>query len=448
MATPSTIPNFADDEVLEEIERELTEVIEADAVAEAGRFVINLQKLFNRPPNDQLRTTNPALYDHYMDLLAQAQLLTLPSRSEREAVDLFESHFFHGYTSIRTKINVEAKIHGLLVGTPGFIARDDVKRALRAALLRNRESFAEGTIEINGKTEPQTLGAWLRYYLSVVGAAPRQQALVRAEFFQRDQLVLKLAPEQRNVLREIVEFFEQISQSTLTPEGLEDRVTVVVDGKLQVYRNGFFEDLEKTDAAKIIRRLAELTAEPSKDVEEASPVAAIDHTPAEARRSDAIMAAYRGDPAKAQALLAEQQRLAPFVGTPGKLAAEFFAAVQRGKTLEVWAALLALASTGQLFDLLAQDEKLRTYLMAIWPKLYGPAATEAFARDPRSWQSIRLFLQYVLQERLRLPEAEAARIGAQVSNALQQATPGKYSAFAYYDVKTKAFRWMTSEAQK
>lgn len=450
MATPAAIIDLSSSEAYQEISRQLDDVIREDAVADAGRFVLNMAKLLRQPPNDVLRTQHPEPYTRYEELLALAYFVSLPARSAKEAVDLFERHFLRAYARLRTEVNIANKIHGLLVGTPGFTARDDLKRALRTALLRNAEVFTATPFQLEGKEVEPTLGNWLRYYLSVVGAQPQQGKLARAEFFQRDRAVLTLTQDERRVLQEVIEFFDDLSQSSQTPEGLEDRVTVVIDGKLQLYRNGFFEDLEKSEAAKVIRRLMPTQAGETASVAADRPTlpTAPARTQSDADRSAAIMAAYRGDPTKAQALLAEQQRLAPFVGTPGKLAAEFFAAVQRGKTLEVWAALLALASTGQLFDLLAQDEKLRTYLMAIWPKLYGPAATEAFARNSHSWQSIRLFLQYVLQERLRLPEAEAARIGAQVSNALQQATPGKYSAFAYYDVKTKAFRWMTGEAQK
>lgn len=454
MADPITFPNLADPTVADAIAAQIADTIREDAVADAGRFILNMAKLMRTPPNDQLRTANPELYANYEELLAQARMLALPSCSEREAVDLCERHFLQAYLRLRAEVNIANKIHGLLVGTPGFSARDELKRALRAALQRNGEVFVSGMLPLEGHDVPQTLGNWLRYYLAVVGAAPAKGSLARAEFFQRDRSILALSSDQQQVLHEIIEFFDDLSQSSLTPEGLEDRVTVVVDGKLQLYRGGYFEDLEKSEAAKVIRRLAAVsggaTAAPTAPVEPASvgsppPVA---RTLAGDDRSAAIVAAYRGDPGQAQAVAAEQQRLASLGGDVAKLAAEFFRAVQRSNVAAAHAALLTLAATGQLPELLAGDEKLRAYLMAVWPKTYGAASAAALARDPRSWQSVRLLLQYVLQERLRLPEAEAARIGAQVSNALQRSMPGKYPAFAYYDVTAGAFHWMEPEAGK
>lgn len=449
-----TFPNLADPTVADAIAVQMADTIREDAVADAGRFILNMAKLLRTPPNDQLRTANPELYANYEELLAQARMLALPSCSEREAVDLFERHFLQAYLRLRTEVNIANKIHGLMVGTPGFAARDELKRALRAALQRNGEVFASGMLPLEGRDVPQTVGNWLRYYLAVVGAAPAKGSLARAEFFQRDRNILALASDQQQVLHEIIEFFDDLSLSSLTPEGLEDRVTVVVDGKLQLYRGGYFEDLEKSEAAKVIRRLAAVsgsaTAAPTAPVEPASAVSALAsaRTPVGDDRSAAIVAAYCGDPAQAQAVAAQQQRLVSLGGDSAKLAAEFFRAVQRSNVAGVHAALLVLAATGQLPQLLATDEKLRAYLMAVWPKTYGPASAAAFASDPRSWQSVRLLLQYVLQERLRLPEGEAARIGAQVGNALQRSIPGKYSAFAYYDVTAGEFRWMGSEAGK
>ena len=240
MADPITFPNLTDPAVANAIAEQLADTIREDAVADAGRFILNMAKLMRTAPNDQQRTASPEMYAHYEELLAQAQMLTLPSRSEREAVDLFESHFLQAYLRLRTEVNIANKIHGLLVGTPGFAARDELKRALRAALQRNGEVFASGALPLEGHDVPQTAGNWLRYYLATVGAAPAKGSLARAEFFQRDHNLLALPQDQQQVLHEIIEFFDDLSKSSLTPEGLEDRVMVVVDGKLQLYRGGYF----------------------------------------------------------------------------------------------------------------------------------------------------------------------------------------------------------------
>ena len=52
-----------------------------------------------------------------------------------------------------------------------------------------------------------------------------------------------------------------------------------------------------------------------------------------------------------------------------------------------------------------------------------------------------IFLQWVLQERGKLSENDAAQIGARIANMLKKRGNEKYSRIAYLDAKTQQFKW-------
>ena len=106
------------------------------------------------------------------------------------------------------------------------------------------------------------------------------------------------------------------------------------------------------------------------------------------------------------------------------------------------AVLRLLVERDELLSMLSGDEQLKHYLVSVWPEMYGAAAADELARNPNSRQSVQKFLQYLLQERLGLPVGEAARVGAQLSNAFKQRGKNELQNLAYFDVQDQTFKWM------
>ena len=60
---------------------------------------------------------------------------------------------------------------------------------------------------------------------------------------------------------------------------------------------------------------------------------------------------------------------------------------------------------------------------------------------PTAPQFVRLFLEISLEERLKLTESEAARIGLHLANLLKRAGNDKYNQIAYFDMGSGEFKW-------
>ena len=137
----------------------------------------------------------------------------------------------------------------------------------------------------------------------------------------------------------------------------------------------------------------------------------------------------------------EQMRRYRTRGDLAKLRQEFFAAVQKKNVNRTIACLRLLTEKNDLENFLRQDEKLRQFLLVTWEKQYGADFAAQFRQNPTQIKFVRLFLRYILEERLTMPASEAARVGLQLANIFVKAGKKSYNKMAYFDVVSKEFRW-------
>ena len=88
------------------------------------------------------------------------------------------------------------------------------------------------------------------------------------------------------------------------------------------------------------------------------------------------------------------------------------------------------------------DAKIRELFLAYLKSKNQPDLLEGFRLTPTMPKFMTMFLQWVLQERGKLSENDAAHIGARIATMLKKRGNEKYSRIAYLDAQTQQFRWV------
>ena len=259
-----------------------------------------------------------------------------------------------------------------------------------------------------GQELPPAIKHWLRDYDQSSDIRQRSKRLSLIEYINTNNNVRQLSAEQKETLRRVLQVYDFIRFLNQL-ESVSETGHKIPAEKVTVLDRGLAS--------------ASVEDESSKEQQE-------------------IFQAYQGNEKQAKEISREQAKLAKKIsGKVDQLPAIFYQAVQTKNVAVTIAVLLLMAETDTLGSFLKTDEKLRQFLSLTWEKQYGKATAEAFNRNPNQPKFVRLFLQYVLQQRLGLDGSEAARLGLHVGSAFVRTGKKGYNTLAYFDVKSKQFRW-------
>ena len=325
----------------------------------------------------------------------------------RDVEEVFQSSTV---MALRAGLDLASGMQAALIsyGEPDLAV--NVSNTILRVIGLNAETIGETPLTVPESPEriDPTVQNWLRVYNGSFPLNQERGPVERAHFLQRDANVKRLNNADREILTKLLETYDLLRFPHKAPI-VEERAALE-------------PVVERVGGRAITEPAAATVTAP-----------ALGH----------IVAAYRGGDADQRAVTEAASGIRAKVGDdPKKLAAEFFAAVQSRNVPRAVAALRLLAQADQLERLLADDQALRQHLLSVWPSLYGQAAADTLAQQPLSRQSVQLFIQYVLQERLDVPEHDAARVGAQLSNIFKQRGRHQYEKLAYFDVREKTFKWL------
>jgi len=241
----------------------------------------------------------------------------------------------------------------------------------------------------------------------------------------REKLFQSLAQSDKDKLKNLLNLYDFINTSALLPEGYaEDHIIKWPDGAFSLLDDGNVISWGHGEKVLSVHSVVEKDSQ-------------IDLS-----MTKEISVAYQGDPRQAKAIDKEQKKLVgKFNDNLVALRQEFFSVVQKKDINKTIAILKILAEKNDLRKFIAEDEKLHKFLALTWEKQYGPDIVKDFEANPADLKFIRLFLQYVLQERLNMSVSNAARVGLQIANIFVNLGQKEYNKMAYFDVKTKEFYW-------
>lgn len=341
-------------------------------------------------------------------IIALLKIVALPTLKQRELEEVCRSGVV---MALRAGLNLSSGIMNayLFFDEPDLAAKfaQNVSRVLGV----NMETIGSNmiVIEETGERLSPTVQNWLRSYNSAFRSDVVRGSVERSQYLQRDSNVKILAGSERVILTKLFEVYDVLRFPDLTP----------LEGEIEVPGSGLPKEPMKMDRAPL--------PQPG-SVDE---------------KGELVRGAYRGAAAVEQAIAREREKLIREISSdPRKLRAMFYSVVRARNISRTVAVLRLLVERDEMLSMLSGDEKLKHYLASVWPEMFGHAAAEEFMRNPNSRQSVQKFLQYLLQERLGLPVGEAARVGAQLSNAFKQRGKNEFQNLAYFDVQDQTFKWM------
>jgi hypothetical protein len=405
------------------------------------RDIENLNKDENKSLYDKVQS------DQFKKIIVRLKVVCLPSLKEKEIIDLFEYSVVDFLGD--EYLDILSKLKTYLISIPDFSARDVSRRKLREALMRNSQLIGLDNIDLAEDQVKPEVKSWLKKYSVSLGSNSAGSFAVN-QFLSADKDVLKLTPENINKLRSLLGVFEYLKLSSQTPEGLEDPVIFNINGQLKVLKGGKFEDIKlPASAEKMIQEIKSVdnktnfvrAEEEPEEFSSSNKEALLKDDDVSSKEQEEIIKAYQGDLAKQQIITNEEERLRKLGDKISMIRQEFFASVQRKQVAKTIACLKVLAEKNDLGLFVKEDEKLNVFLKAVWQKRYGDEFIKEFIANPGQPKYIKLFLQYVLEERLGMSENDAARVGAQIGNIFANLGQQEFTQMAFFDLPTKQFKW-------
>ncbi|MBI3291143.1 hypothetical protein HYZ76_02560, partial [Candidatus Falkowbacteria bacterium] len=355
---------------------------------------------------------------------------------------LFDNYLQLYFIEMTYNHNIWDLFRGKLLSIFDVEERNEFKKDLNKALLNNKNNITSQKIERNNKNYSPTIANWLIDYTNSVGVGEIDVVKMN-EYFAASKNFQSLSGQDKAKVRDLVTLYERLKKSSVDPEGLEEGVMIAENGKFKVFREGRFEDIDAKIAQLLKSAGMFLTPKINKSIKERqNKTSGIEQVEISSVEQE-VLEAYRGDSRQQKTIAKEEEKLLGKFGEDvNALRAEFFKAVQDKNINRTIACLRILALKNELENFLKDDAKLNKFLMAVWEKQYGKSFVEQFKKRPAQVKFIKHFLRYILEDRLEMNTSDAARIGLQIGNIFVKAGKKSYNKIAYFDVRSKEFRWL------
>lgn len=172
------------------------------------------------------------LFKKYYRLLLEIKFFFLEQLEDKEVLELFRNHFIFGLklSSFDIRNRLHAKVQRKFYGQD----RDAFLKKLRQELKENKELVGQREIKVQNEEVKPFLKNWLKDYELFLGSGMHNTLEITNYFFKNSNVRL-LSPEERKLLRKIIEFYEvlkmpfnypgSLSSAPLYVYGLEARGT-------------------------------------------------------------------------------------------------------------------------------------------------------------------------------------------------------------------------------
>jgi len=187
----------------------------------------------------------------YREMIVKLKFVCLPAIDDSEVISLIKNNFclqfeLPGYDLLK-------KISEKFLNILAVKDRNVFKESLVRVLSENNERITENH-------EIKTVGGWVKDYITKVGLdykdnLEKVQYLVKL----RDSKILR--PEQIDHLILLFKLYDFLNTPSDTPEGFDEEMPIVVDGKLCIFRKGFLEPVEEN--RKVLEALKFIESQPA-----------------------------------------------------------------------------------------------------------------------------------------------------------------------------------------
>jgi len=233
--------NIQDRDYMDSVQDFLDEVINTDNHKLAFELLRELGK--NLAKQKEEIKNNPELIDYYNKIIVKAKFIALPLLDDKEVVELVRKYFTWQfripYYDFLEKFNF--KLLNIFI----YEDRDKIKENLRNVLLNNEQV-------ITSKASKRKISEWLRDYNSKIGTGQADN-LIKTQYFTDLKKIKELDESDRNRLRVLFDFYEKLKLSSMSPQGFEEEIPIVIDGNYYIFKQGELEPVsEKAQKARTV----------------------------------------------------------------------------------------------------------------------------------------------------------------------------------------------------
>ena len=174
------------------------------------------------------------IHSFYKEVIVKLSFISLPVLDDEDVVDLMKNYFTWQFRI--PNYDLAGKFKAKLINAEIFENRDKLKGEIKKVLLNNKGI-------ITGKAEIRTIADWLKDYNSKLGTGVADK-LKRSQYFVDLKKNKGLDEQDLKKLKTLFDFYENLKLSSLTPQGFEEELPVVVNNKLYIFRQGTLEAVE------------------------------------------------------------------------------------------------------------------------------------------------------------------------------------------------------------
>jgi len=179
---------------------------------------------------------NKEINDFYEKIVIKLKFIALPLLDDTDIIYLVKNYFVWQFRlpdyDIMEKLS--AKLLNILV----LEDRDKFKASLKVAILNNKETITD-------RAEIKTVADWLKNYIAKLGLGPVDN-LKRTQYLVELTKIKGLDEHYINRLKTLFNFYESLKFSSLTPQGFDEEIPMVIDEKLFIFRHGVLEPVGET----------------------------------------------------------------------------------------------------------------------------------------------------------------------------------------------------------
>jgi hypothetical protein len=181
----------------------------------------------------------PESLKKYLELITSLKIVAFPLLSSKEVLSLLKEKLL---VALDSDFPLIEKIRKFLIFNFFYPEeRDEFRRRIREVLLKNEEKISSSPFKKGKEVVPYTVGNLLRDYNSVFGTE-RVDKIKQAEYFVKNTAGLN--EKEKEMVRKILELYEYLKISSLTPEGYEGSIPIKEGDKLMVLREGRLETID------------------------------------------------------------------------------------------------------------------------------------------------------------------------------------------------------------
>ncbi|MFH1564237.1 MAG: hypothetical protein ABIC82_00055 [bacterium] len=401
-------------------------------------LIRDLEEIFKEQPDFSKK--HPRRYAQYQDIIVKAKFIALMQIREQEVINLFNNHFKEAFEL--EYYDLQETLRGVLAAMPVFKHRDEVKQKIKQALLNNSQVITSQKLKMKiGEEEKEiapTVGNWLRDYNKKAGGG-RVSKVAQARYITNNRNIKVLDEDERKIVVTLIEFYEFLKKSSLTDEGAEEKVMVVVDGKLKLFNQGRLEELESPKVKELMKKIHAM----SKETANASPADSVKIT----TTSPSLPAKLSSSPVnlKATSKTTKQLMQEALIGDNEKEIKKLESEIKNSEGDDVEKIIGGLmkspqppfAKGGTVEEVVARLRLLAKKDPKSLAKLLESGGN---LLTPSNFQKL---IKNILGGKFGMSDDETARYGMQLAIILKKQNMSEFMKTVYFDKRAQVFRWNT-----